>query len=51
MLCMMAVVPAMLFWDSTAVLATFIVLFGVVYTMLYWRIVRFKAPRWMITKR
>ena len=51
MLCMMAVVPAMLFWDSTAVLATFIALFGVVYTMLYWRIVRFKAPRWMITKR
>jgi UDP-N-acetylmuramyl pentapeptide phosphotransferase/UDP-N-acetylglucosamine-1-phosphate transferase len=51
MLCMMAVVPAMLFWDSTAWLATFIVLFGFVYTALYWRIVRFKSPRWMITKR
>ena len=51
MLCMLAVVPAMLFWDSTPWLLAFIVLFGVVYTGLYWRIVRFKSPRWMITKR
>lgn len=51
MLCMTAVVPAMLFWDSTPLLAGFIVLFGLVYTGLYWRIVRFKAPRWMTTKR
>jgi len=51
MLCMTAVVPAMLFWDSTALLAGFILLFVVVYTALYWRIVRFKAPRWMMTKR
>lgn len=51
MLCMVAVVPAMLFWDSTAALAMFIVLFGFVYTALYWRIVRFRSPRWMITKR
>jgi UDP-N-acetylmuramyl pentapeptide phosphotransferase/UDP-N-acetylglucosamine-1-phosphate transferase len=51
MLSMTAVVPAMLFWDSTALLASFIVLFGVVYTSLYWRIVRFKSPRWMVTKR
>ena len=51
MLCMTAVVPAMLFWNSTALLGSFIVLFGLVYTALYWRIVRFKAPRWMISKR
>lgn len=51
MLCMTAVVPAMLFWDNTALLAGFIVLFGVTYTGLYWRIVRFKAPRWMLSKR
>lgn len=48
MLCMLAVVPAMLFWDSTPALLGFIVLFGVVYTALYWRIVRFKSPRWML---
>ncbi len=51
MLCMTAVVPAMLFWNSTPILAGFIVLFGVVYTGLYWRIVRFKSPRWMVTRR
>ncbi len=51
MLCMTAVVPAMLFWDSTALLGGFIVLFGLVYTALYWRIVRFKAPRWIVTRR
>jgi UDP-N-acetylmuramyl pentapeptide phosphotransferase/UDP-N-acetylglucosamine-1-phosphate transferase len=51
MLCMLAVVPAMLFWNSTPVLGGFIVLFGVVYTGLYWRIVRFRAPRWMLTRR
>jgi UDP-N-acetylmuramyl pentapeptide phosphotransferase/UDP-N-acetylglucosamine-1-phosphate transferase len=47
LLCMCAVVPAMLFWNDTAVLASFILLFSVGYTMLYWRIVRFKAPRWL----
>ena len=51
LLCMTAVVPAMLFWDSTALLGCFIVLFGLSYTALYWRIVRFKSPRWMVTKR
>jgi UDP-N-acetylmuramyl pentapeptide phosphotransferase/UDP-N-acetylglucosamine-1-phosphate transferase len=51
MLCMTAVVPAMLFWDSTPLLAGFIVLFGVLYTGLYWRIVRFKAPRWLSSRR
>ncbi len=48
MLCMLAVVPAMLFWDSTLILAGFILLFGMVYTGLYWRIVRFRSPRWMV---
>ena len=51
MLCMTAIVPAMLFWDSTPILAGFIVLFGVTYTGLYWRIVRFKSPRWLLSRR
>ena len=51
MLCMVAIIPAMLFWDSTPLLVGFIALFGVIYTALYWRIVRFRVPRWMITKR
>lgn len=50
-LCMTAIVPAMLFWESTPILAGFIVLFGVTYTGLYWRIVRFKSPRWLLGRR
>jgi UDP-N-acetylmuramyl pentapeptide phosphotransferase/UDP-N-acetylglucosamine-1-phosphate transferase len=47
LLCMFAVVPAMLFWNSTGILATLIVAFSGGYTYLYWRIVRFRAPRWL----
>jgi len=47
LLCMLSVAPAVLFWDNTLVLAVFLVLFGLSYVALYWRIVRFKAPRWM----
>ncbi len=51
MLCMMSVVPAVLWWDNTAVLAGFIVIFSLCYVTLYWRIVRFKAPRWLFFRR
>lgn len=47
LLCMFSVVPAVLFWDNSGVLAGFLVLFGVSYVALYWRIVRFKSPRWL----
>jgi UDP-N-acetylmuramyl pentapeptide phosphotransferase/UDP-N-acetylglucosamine-1-phosphate transferase len=50
-LCMLSVVPAVLFWDNTPVLAGFILLFGVTYVVLYWRIVRFRSPRWLVTRR
>jgi hypothetical protein len=46
-LCMLSVVPATLFWRNSAILASFLALFGLVYLGLYWRIVRFKSPRWM----
>ena len=48
---MLAVVPAVLFWDNTPLLLAFIALFAVVYTSLYWRIVRFKSPRWLNSRR
>ena len=51
LLCMLAAFPAVLFWNNTAVLAALIVLFGVTYVALYWRIVRFKSPRWMVFRR
>jgi UDP-N-acetylmuramyl pentapeptide phosphotransferase/UDP-N-acetylglucosamine-1-phosphate transferase len=47
LLCMVSVVPAVLFWDSTPLMGLFLLLFGLTYVGLYWRIVRFKSPRWM----
>lgn len=50
-LCMTSLVPALLWWDSTPVMGACIVLFGVTYTTLYWRIVRFRSPRWLVFRR
>lgn len=50
-LCMISAVPALLWWRSTPVLAVFIVGFGFLYVRLYWRIVRFRAPRWLVFRR
>ena len=47
-LCMLSVIPALLFWNNTSALAVFLLLFGVSYVALYWRIVRFKSPRWLL---
>ncbi len=46
-LCMLSAAPAVLFWDNSAVLAAFLVVFGLSYVSLYWRIVRFRSPRWL----
>lgn len=46
-LCMFSVVPAVLFWNNTAVLAGCLLAFAFIYTALYWRIVRFRSPRWL----
>jgi hypothetical protein len=47
LLCMFSVVPAVLFWGNSVVLAVFLAVFGVSYVALYWRIVRFRSPRWL----
>jgi UDP-N-acetylmuramyl pentapeptide phosphotransferase/UDP-N-acetylglucosamine-1-phosphate transferase len=47
-LCSSSVIPAVLFYDSTPIQAVFIVLFALTYIALYWRIVRFRAPRWLV---
>ncbi len=47
LLCMFSVVPAVLFWNNSIVLGIFLLLFVMTYVALYWRIVRFKSPRWM----
>lgn len=46
-LCMFSVMPAVLAWDNSALLAVCLALFVVTYVALYWRIVRFKSPRWL----
>lgn len=51
MFSLMAVIPATVFWRYTWVLMCFCLLFVVSYIWLYVRIVRFKAPRWMIRHR
>ncbi|NEX64485.1 MraY family glycosyltransferase [Noviherbaspirillum galbum] len=48
MFSLMAVVPATLFWQHSGILMAFCVLFVASYLWLYLRIVRFRAPRWMI---
>jgi UDP-N-acetylmuramyl pentapeptide phosphotransferase/UDP-N-acetylglucosamine-1-phosphate transferase len=45
---LMAVIPATVFWRHTWVLMVFCILFISSYIWIYVRIVRFKAPRWMI---
>lgn len=51
MLSMLSAIPASLWWDSSAIMGGFIVLFAVTYLWLYWSIVRFRAPRWLRLKR
>lgn len=49
--CMLSVIPAMLFWDNTAIVAAFLGLFVLSYLGLYWRIVRFQSPGWLHATR
>jgi UDP-N-acetylmuramyl pentapeptide phosphotransferase/UDP-N-acetylglucosamine-1-phosphate transferase len=51
LLCLIAVIPATLFWRHTVHLFVFVVVFALTYIWLYLSIVRFKVPRWMIFHR
>ena len=46
-----AVVPATLWWGNTPALALSMAVFVLVYLDVYWRIVRFRSPRWMNGRR
>jgi UDP-N-acetylmuramyl pentapeptide phosphotransferase/UDP-N-acetylglucosamine-1-phosphate transferase len=50
-LCLMSVIPAVLWWDSTAMLTCCVALFMLSYVLLYWSIVRFKTPKWLVVRR
>lgn len=51
LLCLASVVPAVLWWNKPGVLACFLLLFIVCYVLLYWSIVRFKTPKWLVFRR
>jgi UDP-N-acetylmuramyl pentapeptide phosphotransferase/UDP-N-acetylglucosamine-1-phosphate transferase len=51
LLCLSSVVPSLLWWNNTAVLSCFLLLFVVTYMWLYRCIVRFRTPRWLIFRR
>jgi UDP-N-acetylmuramyl pentapeptide phosphotransferase/UDP-N-acetylglucosamine-1-phosphate transferase len=46
----LAAVPATLFWRHPHVLQAFVALFCVTYVWLYLRLVRFRAPRWLVIR-
>jgi UDP-GlcNAc:undecaprenyl-phosphate/decaprenyl-phosphate GlcNAc-1-phosphate transferase len=50
-LALMCAVPAVLFWNQTSLLVPFSLLFALSYVMFYRRLVRFRAPRFMVARR
>jgi UDP-N-acetylmuramyl pentapeptide phosphotransferase/UDP-N-acetylglucosamine-1-phosphate transferase len=51
LLCLVAVIPATLFWRHTLHLFCFVVVFAATYVWLYMSIVRFKSPRWLVVRK
>jgi UDP-N-acetylmuramyl pentapeptide phosphotransferase/UDP-N-acetylglucosamine-1-phosphate transferase len=49
-LCSLSVVPATIWWDDTAALQVALGLYVAFYVLLYWRIVRFRTPRWLVLR-
>jgi hypothetical protein len=50
-LCLLSVIPAVLWWNSSLILTGVLALFAVSYLYLYWSIVRFRTPKWLILRR
>lgn len=48
---LMTVLPALLFWKHTGLLQIVCLLFVLVYVWLYRRLVRFRAPKWLLITR
>ncbi|HEY1090373.1 MAG TPA: glycosyltransferase [Burkholderiaceae bacterium] len=47
-LCSLSVIPACLWWNDTVILRAMLLTFIGCYVLLYWRIVRFRTPRWLV---
>ena len=50
-LCLMSVIPSVLWWNNTALLAISLFVFMGLYVLLYWSIVHFKTPKWLFLQR
>ena len=46
-----AVVPAIIFWNNHIALKICAGLFALTYIWLYWSIVRFRTPKWLIIQK
>ena len=51
LLCLVALIPATLFWQHTVHLFVFVCVFAATYVWLYISIVRFKSPRWLVVRK
>lgn len=49
-LCAMAVIPAILFWQNHWALKFFVFVFSISYIWVYWTIVKFRIPQWLIIR-
>ncbi|WP_438978926.1 MraY family glycosyltransferase [Polynucleobacter sp.] len=51
LLCLLGVIPAVLFWRYHLALKGFAVIFAISYIWIYWAIVRHKIPEYLISRR
>lgn len=51
LLCLLGVIPAVLFWRYHLALKGFSILFAISYVWIYWAIVRYKVPEYLITRK
>lgn len=51
MLTLFAVIPAILFWRYHLVLKIFALIFAITYIWIYWGIVRYKVPEYLVIRR
>jgi len=48
--CALSTLPAIVFWDNTAVLILVLFAYVLAYVSIYWRIVRFRTPNWLVLR-
>ncbi len=49
--CSLSAIPAVVWWDDTRMLAICLAVFAAGYVSMYWRIVKFRTPRWLVLRR